>query len=786
MVCSIGTPYSDLRDYAEENFSTKNQSIENSSWFGQGADALGLSNQVTSLSYENAYRGIDDQVNVLRRQLSNKNSRPGRDLTFSAPKSVSLLALVPENRQIIDAHRQAVNQALKYTEQNCIFTRIGQGGHTHQQTQNIVVAIFQHQNSRNLDPNLHSHCVLFNQTQGDDGKWRAMDNRQLYQQNITIGKVYHHQLGQQLMRLGYEINWDQNGTFEVAGFKLEQLQHFSSRRVEIINVAGADSSTKEKAKACISTRTNKQYVQSDQRKALLDSWEQKYNLLNLPAPETFNRRNEESKSKQKALTLRRELIDKSIQTLLIRDITGFKPHQLLQEALTQAQGLHELDLIQSEIEQHPNLITNDSGKLTTIDHYQSKSIKTFENSQKLSLTTKRLNLVPLTSCDRDYKISQVIQDCLSKNALQQSKTIILTDTERDKYEITSQMRRELIQMNKLGGTPIKTIFLQPKNIAPNNLTNPQNYQVGNVIKFARQSNRFSNQRLYKILSINENNKTVLLGDRFGNKVNLPLNRYQNREIFVVRQRELRIGEAMQFNRGQYVNGKQVSAGQAFIVTDIKDNKTIVIAFKGKQSNIKTNDLFFTEYNYAATLKQYQQYQHKQVNSCVYCPSAAESNQLSQQQVQNLLSQTKGNVTVYTNADNLTQQHTTNLQQPEIKVSLEEQRPNTYQTLDDTLFEFASSANYLVLNEGIDVSDSTSAVQRVYNSLDGMTIKIGSENLSIHYDDKLIEFDRDFKLITNEFLDKDISQLNQQTQKMKQQSLGDNRHKQIQRDVGLSL
>ena len=131
MVCSIGNPYPNLQDYAEDNLTTKSQIIANSRWFGRGAEELGLSNQVTNLSYGNAHRGQDNNGNALRQYQTNKNSIPGRDLTFSAPKSVSLLALVQENQQIINAHDRAVDRALLYIEQNCIYTRMGKGGSNH-------------------------------------------------------------------------------------------------------------------------------------------------------------------------------------------------------------------------------------------------------------------------------------------------------------------------------------------------------------------------------------------------------------------------------------------------------------------------------------------------------------------------------------------------------------------------------------------------------------------------------------------------------------------------------
>lgn len=233
MVCSIGRLYAKVKDYATDNYYTQNQGLTNSQWYGQGAVILGLNGQVATEEYNNAYQGLDTQGNPLRQRQSGKKYNPGRDLTLSAPKSVSLLALVKEDKAVIQVEQQAVKTTLSYVERNCIFTRTGKGGVNHVQTDNALFAVFQHDDNRNQDPQLHSHCVIFNQTKGEDEKWRAMDNRELYQQKMTIGMVYHHELGRGLQSLGYELDWRSDGTFDVRGYSPEQLEKFSTRKQEI-------------------------------------------------------------------------------------------------------------------------------------------------------------------------------------------------------------------------------------------------------------------------------------------------------------------------------------------------------------------------------------------------------------------------------------------------------------------------------------------------------------------------------------------------------------------------
>ncbi len=248
MVCSIGKLYAKVKDYASDNYYTKNAGLENSQWYGRSAIVLlGLKGQVSEEDYHHAYQGIDPQGNPLRQRQSGKKSNPGRDITLSAPKSVSLLSLVKEETEVIQAHQQAVKKTLEYIENNCIFTRTGKGGVNRQQTDNALIAIFHHDDNRNQEPQLHSHCVIFNQTQGEDGKWRSMDNQELYQQKMTIGMVYHHQLARELKKLGYELTWNQDGTFEVWGYTPEQLKAFSSRRQEIEKAVGKEASAAKKS-----------------------------------------------------------------------------------------------------------------------------------------------------------------------------------------------------------------------------------------------------------------------------------------------------------------------------------------------------------------------------------------------------------------------------------------------------------------------------------------------------------------------------------------------------------
>ena len=85
MVCSIGRLYAKVKDYAEDNYYTQNQGLDNSQWYGQGAAILSLNGQVSTEEYNHAYKGLDTQGKPLRQRQSGKKYNPGRDITLSAP-----------------------------------------------------------------------------------------------------------------------------------------------------------------------------------------------------------------------------------------------------------------------------------------------------------------------------------------------------------------------------------------------------------------------------------------------------------------------------------------------------------------------------------------------------------------------------------------------------------------------------------------------------------------------------------------------------------------------------
>ena len=172
-----------------------------SAWVGKGAEELGLKGPVDPDTFRAILEGKVPDGSDTRLGRRGKDGeilhRPGRDLTFSAPKSVSIAALVGGDDRIVEAHDRAVAATLAWVEKNAAETRMkdpetGRMGRVG--GQKIVAATFRHDTSRNLDPQLHSHSVIANMVQGEDGKWRSMANEGLYARQKLIGMLYRNEL----------------------------------------------------------------------------------------------------------------------------------------------------------------------------------------------------------------------------------------------------------------------------------------------------------------------------------------------------------------------------------------------------------------------------------------------------------------------------------------------------------------------------------------------------------------------------------------------------------------
>ena len=176
-----------------------------------------------------AYEGTDGKA------VSPVEHRAGWDATFSAPKSVSLTALVGGDDRARDAHRQAVNVALNELER---YTQARIGGNSPAETTGAFIAAkFEHDTARPVDgyaaPQLHTHTVIFNVTERENGQTRALQERGLFASQQFATAIYQSELTYRLRNLGYEIEAGRSGAPELRGFSQDYLDASSPRSQQI-------------------------------------------------------------------------------------------------------------------------------------------------------------------------------------------------------------------------------------------------------------------------------------------------------------------------------------------------------------------------------------------------------------------------------------------------------------------------------------------------------------------------------------------------------------------------
>lgn len=207
-------------------------------WLGAAAGELELAGEVGADQLRAVLNGSrPDGAGPLTRSGQGKSRVPGFDLTFSAPKSVSLLfGLGTEDisRAAREAHEAAVDAALEYMERHAGVGRRGKGGAISVLGNGFIGAGFRHRTSRAGDPQLHTHVLVANMTRGPDGRWTALDARCLYTHARTGGFLYQAKLRLELTRrLGVQWTAVRNGVGEVDGIPATVRRAFSRRRSEI-------------------------------------------------------------------------------------------------------------------------------------------------------------------------------------------------------------------------------------------------------------------------------------------------------------------------------------------------------------------------------------------------------------------------------------------------------------------------------------------------------------------------------------------------------------------------
>ncbi|MBF9052428.1 conjugative relaxase [Roseobacter sp. HKCCD9010] len=266
-----------------------NDAEKSSQFYGKAAEEAGLTDSFSDDRFTAILDGQTPDGRTLGRYRDGEREhRPGIDLTFSAPKAVSIAALVGGDTRILKAHTDAVKTALDYAEANLVQTRRYVNGQVRTETGcKIIAGLFQHDTSRALDPQLHTHAVIANMVKDSNGDFRSLSNEALYNGKMLLGQIYRSALAQNLQDLGYETKALDKGLFDIKGVPQELVDTFSKRREEIeqaLKDKNYEPTAVASSLAALATRSAKQPVQRSELRA---AWAAEVKSLNIDLQQTL-------------------------------------------------------------------------------------------------------------------------------------------------------------------------------------------------------------------------------------------------------------------------------------------------------------------------------------------------------------------------------------------------------------------------------------------------------------------------------------------------------------------
>jgi conjugative relaxase-like TrwC/TraI family protein len=229
---------------AIEDYYSQGNDKTPSVWMGSAAEALGLKGAVNREDHIRTLMGQDPRSGQGLLQGAGEDRRYAWDLTFSAPKSVSIVWAVGNEdvrKGVEDAQTRAVEKVLEFIEQNFPLARQGSSskGTIEQVNAKLLAAAFLHGSSRPVDaqsipdPQLHIHLMLQNMALREDGTWGALNGKQLYEWKMALGAIYRAELAKEIKEMGFQIEAD-GDYFRIVGIPKELEKETSQRREQIL------------------------------------------------------------------------------------------------------------------------------------------------------------------------------------------------------------------------------------------------------------------------------------------------------------------------------------------------------------------------------------------------------------------------------------------------------------------------------------------------------------------------------------------------------------------------
>jgi conjugative relaxase-like TrwC/TraI family protein len=206
-------------------------------WYGAGATTLGVQGEASVAGFQAMFEGRDPTTGELLGRPHGHNAVPAFDLVLRPTKSVSILYGLGDpatSRAVLQAHHAGLVEAVGYLDEH-VGARRGHGGVQHVSGQGVLAVGFDHRTSREGDPLLHTHLVIANRVQGPDGRWTALDGRDVYRHRLAADTIYRATYQRELSR-SLVVEWtaaDRHGNRELQGIPEELIRGFSKRTSQI-------------------------------------------------------------------------------------------------------------------------------------------------------------------------------------------------------------------------------------------------------------------------------------------------------------------------------------------------------------------------------------------------------------------------------------------------------------------------------------------------------------------------------------------------------------------------
>ena len=329
-----------------------------SRWYGDAAQSLGLRGTVTADSFEKVLHGFvpGTGLRLGRIRDGQHQHRPGAHLVFSAPKSVSVTALVYEDERVRRAHDRAVRETMDFAERYLLASREYDSTTRRQlrvRANGAVIALFRHVASRARDPQLHTHAVVLNVTRSAAGRWRSIDFAGLHNARHLLGAHYRNVLAARLRSHGYALVPSMAGhlvAFEIAGYGPEHLDAYSSRRLEIVRYMDEKGWRHSAANAQRANLATRQRKVASTHAELTARWKAVASTFGLERDEVAMRARRGRITSDGFVLSPIEIVMRTAAELEERSAV-FTATELLAHSLARSSGIHSADDIRAAITQ---------------------------------------------------------------------------------------------------------------------------------------------------------------------------------------------------------------------------------------------------------------------------------------------------------------------------------------------------------------------------------------------------------------------------------------------------